>query len=117
MGNVTPALRNWLTATVAEPGMRQLAKAVDAAVAAVHGLLLENVVPVLRPVGFMLGELKGLARCEGGRLALKVRAVHHRLCAQRLERVVHLAAGKQREGRNQINITAQSRRIEYLSVR
>ncbi|PRW05834.1 anaphase-promoting complex subunit 4 [Chlorella sorokiniana] len=62
-GAVGGALQQYLTATLGEPGLKKLARAVDAAVCSVHNLLTDHLQPQLEQLAFRLGELRGLALC------------------------------------------------------
>ena len=46
-----------------EPGLKKLARAVDASVCSVHNLLTDHLQPQLEQLAFRLGELRGLALC------------------------------------------------------
>ncbi|PSC75422.1 Anaphase-promoting complex subunit 4 [Micractinium conductrix] len=62
-GAVGGALQQYLTSTLGEPGLKKLARAVDAAVVATHNLLTDHLQPALEQLAFRLGELRGLALC------------------------------------------------------
>ncbi|GFR42379.1 hypothetical protein Agub_g3065, partial [Astrephomene gubernaculifera] len=76
-GHVSPPLQSFLASTLTEPGLRRLAKTVDAALQEVSRQLLDGVLPELQLVAFVAGELRGRARAAHitHTLGLKERAV------------------------------------------
>ncbi|KAL4428023.1 hypothetical protein ABPG75_002112 [Micractinium tetrahymenae] len=62
-GAVGGALQQYITATLGEPGLKKLARAVDVAACSCHNLLTDHLQPQLEQLAFRLGELRGLALC------------------------------------------------------
>lgn len=61
MGEYTPPMEQFLMNALGESGIKKAARGVDAALCAMHALLVDRLQPELEMVAFRLGELRGLA--------------------------------------------------------
>ena len=79
--NATPAACH-ASPPAGEPGLKRLARGVDAAVCATHALLADHLAPQLEQLAFRLGELRGLALCLPWRRVTGLRPDQARPTAQ-----------------------------------
>jgi len=73
MGEYTPPMEQFLMNALGEAGIKKIARGVDAALCAMHALIVDRLQPELEMVTFRLGELRGLAANPMNRKLLNLR--------------------------------------------
>lgn len=75
MGEYTQPMEQFLMSAMGEPGLKKVARTVDASLSAIHALLVDRLQPEIEMFAFRLGELRGLAASP---LKRKVLGLHCR---------------------------------------
>ncbi|BBN15342.1 anaphase-promoting complex subunit 4 [Marchantia polymorpha subsp. ruderalis] len=98
-GYASPALHQFLAASVGEGGLKRLAKSIDTASKELYSVLSEHMQPAAEIIAFRLGELRGLARwharlaCVGLEESLMDRALEHAgMLLVQLERLLRIVS-------------------------
>jgi hypothetical protein len=96
-GELSPSLQQFMLSNLGEIVLKKVARRVDAAVAQVHYLLVEHLIPAMEQLAFRLGELWGAAQCPPGPPALGIQPEEIKATeSEALALIVHLTVLRRR---------------------